>query len=87
MVKAGRSGCTDLYRKGFKTFTHSNPVGIRCTKNGIKEAVMPLSESRSRFTMRFKSKPIRMLQNMDLYNFIEIMGVSWNQAWVTVISH
>ena len=48
---------------------------------------MPLSESRSRFTMRFKSNSIRMLQNMDLYNFIEIMGVSWNQAWVTVISH
>ena len=63
----------DLDSTGFKTFIHAKPTRKQCTERGIKEAVMPLSESRSRFTLIFESKSIRVLQNMDLYNFTQIM--------------
>ena len=53
--------------------------------HGIREAVMSLSEHRSMFTMTFESKSIKKLQNMVLHNFTEIMGISWNQARVSVI--
>ena len=71
----------DLDSIGFKTFIHAKPPRIQCPEHGIREAVMPLSERRSRFTLRFESKSIRMLQNMDVYNFTQIMDISWNQAW------
>jgi hypothetical protein len=65
---------------------HAKPPIIQCTKHGIRYTVMQLSERGSRFTMRFESKFIRKLQNMGLYNFTEIMGISWNQAWASLIA-
>ena len=58
---------------------------FKASKNTVhracnRDAVMPLSEQRSRFTIRFESKSIRKPKNMGFYNFIEIMGISWNQA-------
>ena len=72
---------------GFKTSTHAKPPGIQCTNHGMRKAVIPLSEHRSMFTMKFESKSIRNLQNIDLHNFTEIMGISWNQVWVSVLSY
>lgn len=62
----------DLESIGFKTFIHAKPARKQCTEPGIKAAVMPLSESRSRFTLIFELISIRVLQNMDLYNFTQI---------------
>ena len=76
----------DLDSIGFKTFIHSRPPRIQCPEHGIREAVMPLSERRSRFTLRFESRSIRVLQNMDIYNFTQIMDISWSQAW-NIIDH
>ena len=76
----------DLDSIGFRTFIHAKPPRIQCHEHGIREAIMPLSERRSRFTLRFESRSIRMLQNMDIYNFTQIMGISWNQAW-NIIDH
>ena len=42
---------------------------------------MPWTEKRSRFTVRFETRSIRMLQNIDTYNFTDIMKLSWKQAW------
>ncbi len=42
---------------------------------------MPWTEKRCRFTLRFETRSIRMLQNIDTYNFTDIMKLSWNQAW------
>jgi transposase len=63
----------DLGSIGFRTFIHAKPPRTQCPEHGIKEAVMPLSERRSRFTLRFEPKSIRMLQNMDIYNFTQVM--------------
>jgi transposase len=76
----------DLDSIGFKTFIHARPPRIQCPEHGIREAVMPLSERRSRFTLRFESRSIRVLQNMDIYNFTQIMDISWSQAW-NIIDH
>ena len=59
----------DIDSVGFKTFIHARLPRIQCPEHGILEAVMPLSERRSRFTLRFESRSIRMLQNMDILNF------------------
>ena len=47
---------------------------------------MPLSERRSRLAMRLESKSIRKPQNMDLYNFSKVIGISWNQFCGTIVS-
>lgn len=71
----------DLDSIEFMTFIHANPPRISCQEHGIIEAVMPWAEKTSRFTVRFETRSIRMLQNMDTFNFTEIMKVSWKQAW------
>ena len=63
------------------TFIHASPPRISCPEHGIIEAVMPWTEKRSRFTLRFETRSIRMLQNIDTYNFTDIMKLSWKQAW------
>ena len=71
----------DLDSIEFMTFIHASPPRISCPQHGIIEAVMPWAEKRSRFTVRFETASIRMLQNIDTYNFTEIMKLSWKQAW------
>ncbi|OWP56279.1 MAG: hypothetical protein B2I17_06765 [Thermoplasmatales archaeon B_DKE] len=71
----------DLDSIEFMTFVHANPPGISCQEHGIIEAVIPWAEKTSRFTMRFETRSIRMLQNMDTFNFTGIMKLSWKQAW------
>lgn len=71
----------DLDSIEFMTFIHASPPRISCPDHNILEAVMPLTEKRSRFTLRFETSSIRILQNMDTYNFTEIMKLSWKQAW------
>jgi transposase len=71
----------DLDSIEFMTFIHANPPRISCQEHGIIEAIMPWTEKRSRFTMRFETRSIRMLQEMDTHNFTDIMSLSWKQAW------
>ena len=55
---------------------YTKPPGIQYPKHGIKEAVIPLPERRSRFTLRFESKSIRMFKNM---------GISWIRSRASLI--
>ena len=71
----------DLNSIEFMTFIHASPPGISCPEHGIIEAVMPWTEKRSRFTLRFETRSIRMLQNIDTYNFTDIMKLSWKETW------
>ncbi len=71
----------DLDSIEFMTFIHANPPRISCPEHGVIEAIMPWTEKISRFSLRFEKRSIRMLQNLDTFNFTEIMNVSWDQAW------
>ena len=71
----------DLDSIEFMTFVHASQPRISCNEHGIIEAVMPWTEKRSRFTLRFETRSVRMLQNIDTYNFTDIMKLSWKQAW------
>jgi len=71
----------DLDSIEFMTLIHATPPRISCPEHGVREAVMPWTEKRSRFTLRFETMSIRMLQNIDTYNFTEIMHLTWQQAW------
>ena len=72
----------DLDSIEFMTFIHAHPPPrISCTEHGTREAVMPWTEKKTRFTLSFESMSIRMLQNMDTENFTHIMRLSWKQAW------
>ena len=71
----------DLDSIDFMTFIHANPPRISCTEHGIRESIMPWTEKTSRFSLRFETRSIKMLQHMDTYNFTEIMRLSWSQAW------
>ena len=71
----------DLDSIDFMTFIHAKPPRISCTEHGIREAIMPWTEKTSRFSLRFETRSIKMLQHMDTYNFTGIMRLSWSQAW------
>ena len=71
----------DLDSMDFMTFIHANPPRISCPDHGIRETIIPWTEKTSRFSLRFETQSIRMLQHMDTFNFTEIMRLSWNQAW------
>ena len=59
---------------GFKTFIHARPLRIQCPEHGIREAVMHLSERRSRFTFRFELRLIRVLQNIENHHFLQFLA-------------
>ena len=71
----------DLDSIEFMTFIHASPPRISCPEHGIREVSLPWAEKTSRFSARFETRSIRMLQNIDTYNFTEIMKLSWKQAW------
>ena len=71
----------DLDSIEFMTFVHASPPRISCNEHEIMEAVIPWTEKRYIFTLRFETRSIRMLQNIVTYNFTDIMKLSWNQAW------
>ncbi len=50
-------------------------------KVGIRETILPWAEKLSRFSLRFETRSIRMLQNIDTLNFTGIMRTTWKQAW------
>ena len=45
---------------------------------------MPWTEKKSTFIMRFETKSIMILKNIDKYNFADVMLLSWKQAWNTI---
>ena len=57
----------------FMTFIHASPPGISCPEHGIIGAVMTWAEKRPRFTVRIEIRSIRMIQNIDTYNFTDIL--------------
>ncbi len=71
----------------FMTFIHASPPRISCSEHGILEGVMPWTEKTSVFTLRFETGSIRMLQNMDTYNFTEIMHVSARRHVTSLREH
>ena len=66
------------------TFINAFPPRISCNEHGIIDAIMPWTENRSRFTLRFETRSLRMLQNIDTYNFTDIMKLSWKQEWIII---
>lgn len=71
----------DLDSVDLMTFIHASPPRISCPEHGVIEALLPWTEKTSRFSMRFEARSIRMLQNIDTFNFTEIMRLSWKEAW------
>jgi len=65
----------------FTTFIHADTPRVSCPDHGVEEALIPRAEMSSRFTREFAKIPIRMLQNLDTFNFTEIKKLSWKQAW------
>ena len=48
-------------------------------------ALLPWTEKTNRFSMKFKTRSIRLLQNIYTFNFTEIMRLSWKQDRPMVI--
>ncbi len=58
-----------------------NIPGRRCPEHGIILANIPWPEKSSRFTTRFETHAIEVLQPTDVAKASSIPGISWNQAW------
>ena len=65
----------------FETYIHAKPPRIRCPEHGIILTNIPWSEKSSRFTTRFETHAIEVLQSTDVTKASSILGISWDQAW------
>jgi len=65
----------------FETYIHAKPPRIRCPEHGIILATIPWSEKSSRFTTRFETHAIEVLQSTDVTKASTILETSWDQAW------
>lgn len=65
----------------FMAFIHAFHPRISCQKHGIREAMLSWTERIFRFSLRFETRPIKILQNLDVLNFTHITKISWKPAW------
>ncbi|EQD26829.1 transposase IS204/IS1001/IS1096/IS1165 family protein, partial [mine drainage metagenome] len=65
----------------FVTYVHSDPPRISCRIHGIIQVTIPWSERLSRFTTRFETHAIEVLQSTDVKKASSILGITWNEGW------
>ena len=65
----------------FETYIHAKPPRIRCPEHSIVLTDIPWSEKSSRFTARFETHAIEVLQSTDVTKASAIPGIRWDQAW------
>ncbi|EQD56856.1 transposase, IS204/IS1001/IS1096/IS1165 family protein [mine drainage metagenome] len=60
----------------FETYVHTKPPRIRCPEHGIVLTDIPWAEKSSRFTTRFETHAIEVLQSTDVTKASAILGIS-----------
>lgn len=64
----------------YQTILHARPPRIRCEEHGVRQARLPWSEPKSRFTQLFERFAIEVLQVTDVQSAARILRVSWDEA-------
>jgi transposase len=66
----------------FKTILHARIPRVECQEHGVKQAKVPWSESKSRFTLLFERMTIDVLKQCGVTGATKIMRISWDEAWL-----
>jgi transposase len=64
----------------FETHLRARVPRVRCDKHGVRQARVPWSEPRSRFTLLFERFAIDVLRETDVLGGAAILGITWEQA-------
>jgi transposase len=64
----------------FETHLVARVPRVRCDTHGTRQASVPWSQPRSRFTLLFERFAIDVLSATDVLNASKILGISWDQA-------
>ncbi len=64
----------------FKTFLHARVPRVDCPEHGVKQAKVPWSEPRSRFTTLFERFAIQVLLEMSIVGASRTLRISWDEA-------
>lgn len=65
----------------FMTFLHARPPRVECPQHGVRQAVLPWAEPRSRFTAMFERLAIDVLRETSVTGARRILRLSWDEAW------
>lgn len=65
----------------FTTHLHAQPPRVACPEHGVRQARLPWTEGRSRFTALFERFAIDVLQETDVLGATRILRISWDEAW------
>lgn len=70
----------DLDSGIYHVYLHARIPRIECPEHGKLQVRIPWAERHSRFSMRFETLAINMMENMDILNTSKILDVTWFQA-------
>jgi len=64
----------------FETHLRARIPRVRCDEHGVRQARVPWSEPKSRFTLMFERFAIDVLRETDVQGATELVRISWDQA-------
>lgn len=64
----------------FETYLRARVPRVRCGTHGVRQARVPWSEPKSRFTLMFERFAIDVLRETDVQGATELLRISWDQA-------
>lgn len=67
----------DLDSGIYHVYLHARIPRIECPEHGKLQVRIPWAERHSRFSMRFETSAINMMENMDILNTSKILDVTW----------
>ena len=70
----------DLDSGIYHVFMHARVPRINCPEHGKLQVNIPWATKHSRFSQRFETLAVGMMQDMDIKNASKLLGISWNQA-------
>lgn len=65
----------------YRTLLHASSPRVRCDEHGVKQASVPWSEPKSRFTLLFERFAIDVLLATDVSKASNILRITWDEAW------
>ena len=70
----------DLDSGIYHVYIHARTPRIECPEHGKIQVHVPWAQRHSRFSMRFETSALQIMENMDILNSSIILGITWFQA-------
>lgn len=65
----------------FLTFLHARPPRVKCSRDGVRQVLLPWAEPKARFTLLFERLAIDVMRVTHIKAARQILRISWDEAW------